>query len=107
MKSSNQYNTFCYVVPVYSPSRLCCLLSDGLPWWQVGGGPTGVELAAEMHDYIKEDLAELFPTLKVCPQLQHLVNTFTSSFCHFQLWCASTPLASHSIALHAVAVRAY
>ena len=33
--------------------------------WQVGGGPTGVELAAEMHDYIKEDLVHLFPTLKV------------------------------------------
>lgn len=32
---------------------------------QVGGGPTGVELAAEMHDYIKEDLSELFPSLKV------------------------------------------
>ena len=32
---------------------------------QVGGGPTGVELAAEMHDYIKEDLATMFPTLKV------------------------------------------
>ncbi len=32
---------------------------------QVGGGPTGVELAAEMHDYIKEDLVHLFPSLKV------------------------------------------
>ncbi|KAL0054534.1 hypothetical protein WJX82_010454 [Trebouxia sp. C0006] len=30
----------------------------------VGGGPTGVELAAEMHDYIKEDLVHLFPSLK-------------------------------------------
>lgn len=35
-------------------------------WVQVGGGPTGVELAAEMHDYIKEDLSVHFPSLKVC-----------------------------------------
>ena len=33
---------------------------------QVGGGPTGVELAAEMHDYIKDDLSVHFPSLKVC-----------------------------------------
>lgn len=32
---------------------------------QVGGGPTGVELAAEMHDYVNEDLVHLFPSLKV------------------------------------------
>ena len=33
---------------------------------QVGGGPTGVELAAEMHDYITEDFSHMFPSLKVC-----------------------------------------
>ena len=32
---------------------------------QVGGGPTGVELAAEIHDLINEDLTCYFPKLKV------------------------------------------
>lgn len=30
----------------------------------VGGGPTGVEFAAELHDFVTEDLAKLYPTLK-------------------------------------------
>ncbi|XP_010905569.1 external alternative NAD(P)H-ubiquinone oxidoreductase B2, mitochondrial [Elaeis guineensis] len=30
----------------------------------VGGGPTGVEFAAELHDFVIEDLAKLYPTLK-------------------------------------------
>lgn len=30
----------------------------------VGGGPTGVEFAAELHDFIRDDLAHLFPHLK-------------------------------------------
>lgn len=29
----------------------------------VGGGPTGIEFSAEMHDIIKEDLARLYPEL--------------------------------------------
>ena len=29
----------------------------------VGGGPTGVEFAAELHDFIQEDLAKWFPDL--------------------------------------------
>ena len=32
---------------------------------QVGGGPTGVELAAEIHDMIAEDMSSYFPNLKV------------------------------------------
>jgi NADH:ubiquinone reductase (non-electrogenic) len=35
-----------------------------------GGGPTGVEVAAELHDMIQEDLSKLYPELmedaKVC-----------------------------------------
>ena len=34
---------------------------------QVGGGPTGVELAAEIHDMIAEDMSSYFPNLKVRP----------------------------------------
>lgn len=30
----------------------------------VGGGPTGVEFAAELHDFVTEDLAKLYPDLK-------------------------------------------
>ncbi|RWR86007.1 External alternative NADPH-ubiquinone oxidoreductase B2, mitochondrial [Cinnamomum micranthum f. kanehirae] len=30
----------------------------------VGGGPTGVEFAAELHDFVHEDLAELYPAIK-------------------------------------------
>lgn len=30
----------------------------------VGGGPTGVEYAAELHDFAVEDLARLYPSLK-------------------------------------------
>ena len=29
----------------------------------VGGGPTGIEIAAELHDLIKEDLAKIYPGL--------------------------------------------
>lgn len=32
---------------------------------QVGGGPTGVELAAELHDLVNEDIARLQPQLRV------------------------------------------
>lgn len=30
----------------------------------VGGGPTGIEFAAELHDYVTEDLAILYPGVK-------------------------------------------
>lgn len=30
----------------------------------VGGGPTGVEFAAELHDFVIEDLANLYPNVK-------------------------------------------
>ena len=29
----------------------------------VGGGPTGVEFAAELHDFVHEDLSKLYPSL--------------------------------------------
>ena len=35
---------------------------------QVGGGPTGTELAAEMHDLVVEDMVHFFPDLKVLPR---------------------------------------
>lgn len=30
----------------------------------VGGGPTGVEFAAALHDYVSEDLVKLYPGVK-------------------------------------------
>lgn len=30
----------------------------------VGGGPTGVEFAAELHDFVNEDIVKLYPKVK-------------------------------------------
>ena len=30
----------------------------------VGGGPTGVEFAAELHDFLREDVPRLYPALR-------------------------------------------
>lgn len=30
----------------------------------VGGGPTGVEFAAELHDFVEEDMVKLYPGVK-------------------------------------------
>ncbi|PNY23675.1 Uncharacterized protein TCAP_06384 [Tolypocladium capitatum] len=60
----------------------------------VGGGPTGIEFAAELHDLIRDDLAKLFPALmphvavtiydiapKVLPMFdQNLANYATDMF---------------------------
>ncbi|KAK2433428.1 external alternative NAD(P)H-ubiquinone oxidoreductase B2, mitochondrial [Trifolium repens] len=48
----------------------------------VGGGPTGVEFAAELHDYIQEDLINLYPTVKDKVKItliqsgDHILNMF-------------------------------
>ncbi|KAM3395519.1 external alternative NAD(P)H-ubiquinone oxidoreductase B1, mitochondrial-like [Capsicum galapagoense] len=48
----------------------------------VGGGPTGVEFAAELHDFIHEDLVQLYPSVKdlvkitVIQSGDHILNTF-------------------------------
>lgn len=40
-----------------------------MPAPQVGGGPTGVEVAAELHDLVKEDVARKFPSVAVSGRL--------------------------------------
>jgi NADH dehydrogenase FAD-containing subunit len=35
----------------------------------VGGGPTGIEFSAELHDLINEDLSRLFPQLMECVRI--------------------------------------
>lgn len=48
----------------------------------VGGGPTGVEFAAELHDYILEDLVKLYPGVRdfvkisIIQSGDHILNTF-------------------------------
>ncbi|KAH7545910.1 hypothetical protein FEM48_Zijuj01G0144200 [Ziziphus jujuba var. spinosa] len=48
----------------------------------VGGGPTGVEFAAELHDFVNEDLVKLYPGLKDLVKItlleagDHILNMF-------------------------------
>ncbi|KAL2495176.1 External alternative NAD(P)H-ubiquinone oxidoreductase B2 [Forsythia ovata] len=48
----------------------------------VGGGPTGVEFAAELHDYVNEDLVKLYPKAKDSVKItlleatDHILNMF-------------------------------
>lgn len=46
----------------------------------VGGGPTGVEFAAELHDFVNDDLVKLYPAAKDFVQItlleaaDHILN---------------------------------
>ncbi|KAM7492291.1 hypothetical protein LguiA_035212 [Lonicera macranthoides] len=48
----------------------------------VGGGPTGVEFAAELHDFFQEDLFKLYPGVKDLVKItviqagDHILNTY-------------------------------
>ncbi|XP_071720204.1 external alternative NAD(P)H-ubiquinone oxidoreductase B2, mitochondrial-like [Rutidosis leptorrhynchoides] len=48
----------------------------------VGGGPTGVEFAAELHDFVSEDLVKLYPSVKDLVKISlleatdHILNMF-------------------------------
>lgn len=48
----------------------------------VGGGPTGVEVAAELHDLIVDDLSKLYPdqvqdfSIKVVDLMSHVLSTY-------------------------------
>ncbi|KAJ4982079.1 hypothetical protein NE237_032916 [Protea cynaroides] len=48
----------------------------------VGGGPTGVEFAAELHDFVNEDLVKLYPRVKDLIKISlleagdHILNMF-------------------------------
>lgn len=48
----------------------------------VGGGPTGVEFAAELHDFVHEDLGKLYPMIKDDVKItlmeagDHILNMF-------------------------------
>ncbi|KAL5056496.1 hypothetical protein RYX36_037178 [Vicia faba] len=55
----------------------------------VGGGPTGVEFAAELHDFIQEDLTKLYPTVKDKVKItliqsgDHILNMFDERISSF------------------------
>ncbi|CAI0550054.1 unnamed protein product [Linum tenue] len=55
----------------------------------VGGGPTGVEFAAELHDFLIEDLVNIYPTVKdlvkisVVQSGDHILNTFDERISSF------------------------
>ena len=55
----------------------------------VGGGPTGVEFAAEMHDFIDQDLRRLYPGLVADVRISlleagdHILNTFDAALSQY------------------------
>ncbi|KAI3632808.1 hypothetical protein MIR68_008883 [Amoeboaphelidium protococcarum] len=65
-------------VPLLSEDQVKKLLTFVI----CGGGPTGVEFAAELYDYLNDDLSRFFPHLKqhvrVCiiQSVDHILNTY-------------------------------
>uniref|UniRef100_A0A1J3ESL1 NADH:ubiquinone reductase (non-electrogenic) n=1 Tax=Noccaea caerulescens TaxID=107243 RepID=A0A1J3ESL1_NOCCA len=55
----------------------------------VGGGPTGVEFAAELHDFIEEDITKIYPSLKHLVKItliqsgDHILNSFDERISSF------------------------
>ncbi|XP_073061122.1 external alternative NAD(P)H-ubiquinone oxidoreductase B1, mitochondrial-like isoform X2 [Primulina eburnea] len=55
----------------------------------VGGGPTGVEFAAELHDFVYDDLVKIYPSVKdfvnitVIQSGDHILNTFDERISSF------------------------
>ncbi|KAF5728960.1 external alternative NAD(P)H-ubiquinone oxidoreductase B2 mitochondrial-like [Tripterygium wilfordii] len=55
----------------------------------VGGGPTGVEFAAELHDFVTEDLVKLYPMVKESVKItlleaaDHILNMFDKRITDF------------------------
>ncbi|WCJ30629.1 External alternative NAD(P)H-ubiquinone oxidoreductase B1 mitochondrial [Euphorbia peplus] len=55
----------------------------------VGGGPTGVEFAAELHDFLQEDIVQIYPMVKDLVKItliqsgDHILNMFDSRISTF------------------------
>lgn len=55
----------------------------------VGGGPTGVEFAAELRDFLQKDLVRLYPDVKrdmrisVIQSREHVLNTYDSEISEY------------------------
>lgn len=71
----------------------------------VGGGPTGVEVAAELYDMIEEDLAKLYPniikdvSIQIVELMDHVLSTYDraiSLYTHEQFKRAGIKLVLNS-----------
>jgi NADH dehydrogenase FAD-containing subunit len=64
------------------PGRSQEQILDKLHFAVVGGGPTGIEFAAELHDFITQDLSRLYPSLmdKVRMSVYDVAGKILSSF---------------------------
>ncbi|PAN22710.1 hypothetical protein PAHAL_4G039500 [Panicum hallii] len=55
----------------------------------IGGGPTGVEFAAELHDFLVEDLVKLYPAIQELVKItiiqsgEHILNMFDERIAAF------------------------
>ncbi|KAF7805888.1 external alternative NAD(P)H-ubiquinone oxidoreductase B3, mitochondrial-like [Senna tora] len=55
----------------------------------VGGGPTGVEFAAELHDFVHDDLSKLYPSIRKYVNItlleagDHILNMFDKRITEF------------------------
>ncbi|KAL6529575.1 External alternative NAD(P)H-ubiquinone oxidoreductase B4, mitochondrial [Orobanche gracilis] len=74
------------VIDCFEKASLPCISEEEkkriLHFVVVGGGPTGVEFAAELHDFVNEDLAKLYPELRDLVKItlleagDHILNMF-------------------------------
>lgn len=59
-----------------------------------GGGPTGVEVAAELHDMIQEDLSKLYPDLMEDTKVYYLLcaelSRILRMLCQYVRWPMDT-----------------
>eukprot|EP00276_Gloeochaete_wittrockiana_P007877 CAMPEP_0184663318 /NCGR_PEP_ID=MMETSP0308-20130426/47671_1 /TAXON_ID=38269 /ORGANISM="Gloeochaete witrockiana, Strain SAG 46.84" /LENGTH=537 /DNA_ID=CAMNT_0027105983 /DNA_START=378 /DNA_END=1988 /DNA_ORIENTATION=+ len=71
------------------PGRTSDEVSKLLHFVVVGGGPTGVEFAAELHDLIRDDLSRQYPnltrkvTITLVESLDHVLNTFSKAISEY------------------------
>ena len=72
-------------LPCVSPQQRAALLSFVV----AGAGPTGVEIAAEIHDFVHHDLVRCFPkevidacTIKLVEAAKHVLNTYDQAISH-------------------------
>lgn len=55
----------------------------------IGGGPTGVEFAAELHDFLVKDLVKLYPAIRKFVKIiiiqsgEHILNMFDKRIATF------------------------
>lgn len=79
----------CFEHASSSPKREPAELERMLRFVIVGGGPTGVEFAAELHDFVKEDLSRWFPDLTPYVRItlvdasKQILNTFDAALSEY------------------------